>query len=139
MTTTGLRHYFSSDTTVPNIADATETVIGTLTGVQTDPQTDAVDLQAVVNLSLDGSATGVLLQLYRGAVADAVVVGSAQQVVVPDEQDETATFVVEGADSLANASAVLYTLTATVLTAGGATSVNFVKIRGTVGANASIT
>lgn len=116
---------YATATVTASPADATETVIATLSGVSVTYPSDKVFISAVVNLTWQAAVTGVTFKIRRTSVSGTTV---ATMTDTPKAAaDITAqSSPIAGIDSPGDMANGTYVLTATCTAAGGASTVNAV-------------
>lgn len=105
-------------------ADATETVIATLTGVASAYAGQSFKLYGACNVTPEASGADVILRIRRASLTGTLVSGP---VGVPGEVDPNTggvTAIINGTDSPGDVAGQIYVLTATITSAAGASVVN---------------
>lgn len=109
-------------------ADATETVIATLTGVCSQQASNIFKLAGSTNVTPEASGADVILRIRRNTLTGTLVAGP---VGVPGEIDPNTGGVlaeITGQDSPGDSAGAVYVLTATITSAAGASVVNQVSL-----------
>lgn len=111
-----------------NIPTTSETVVATLSDVETTGAGDAVDLQGSVDITAGTGATAVTLRVRRGGVAGAVVRANNPQTIAAGN---TATLDIEATDNPGDVAGQVYVLTVQQTAASANGTVNHADLRAT--------
>lgn len=109
-------------------ADATETVIATLSGVCSAYAGQTFKVAGSANVTPEASGVDVILRIRRASLTGTLVAGP---VGVPGEVDPNTGGVynaITGSDAPGDVAGQIYVLTATITSAGGASVVNQVSL-----------
>lgn len=120
------RSYFTSAVTA-SPAGATETVIATLDGCTVSLPSDRFILHAFANMTIQAATTAIVLTIRRTSVSGTIVGATT---VTPDAAGTIVggTFTLDCDDTPGDVVALRYVLTATLTSAGGASTVNDVQL-----------
>lgn len=103
---------FSSPTQAnTTIVTTTETIVATLSGINTDQGGRRVILNGMVELTTGASTTAVVLRIRRGATITDTVIGTADTDTIIGAAGSTDPYVIEETDNIGEVNNLTYVLT----------------------------
>lgn len=126
-------NHFDTYTVGASPTDATEAVIGTLSGITELWPGLAINLDAWVNVTPDASTALMTLNVRRGSITGTVVGTATADGPATITKGTIVNMAVQCGDNLGNFTGAVYVLTLTCASAGGAGVVNALHLGARVG------